>query len=660
MQMLWRAVLVISFLCGSQVAWAGSGQAFFMVTKAWSDGSTGSVEVTLECNTGLPVSQSTFISPGSPVTFVVADFSSGNLDCRLTEAVPAGYAPTYDDGTLSSVECFWSDLIDGASVSCDITNTNRRAAFTVSKTWSDGILDPVLVSLSCNTGLPLEQWFLMSPASGVTFVVTDFEDGVLDCDLTEMVPDGYEASYDDGSTVSAFMCDFNNVNWGSELSCDITNTNVHAEFTVTKEWADGRSDAVLVTIECNTGLPLTNTAAVSPSMGARFMVNDFVSGTLDCRITEAVPPGYEAEYEDGTPSSIECAYSSVNHGARLDCQITNSPLMTTSAAITASKEYSDDNLSPVEVQLDCNSGLPLSQWASVSPGNPVTFVVEDFPGGDLDCELREFAPFGYAPSYDDGDGPVPDGCAFVGLDDGDNRLCEIFNNWVGFSRTAIIARRASGGASDNAAMVQVDCLSGSPLRQSIMLAPGGVASFVVHGFDSGDLDCRVVEWAPNGITPVYDDGSPSRFDCSYEGMSAGQAYFCGIFDLDAFGDEDGDNVLSADDNCPTLPNSQQADFDQDGAGDACDFDADGDGVLDEVDACPFTSPSPYVDPETGCSIAQLCPCEGPMGSGMPWGSRAEYLGCVRDWAGDFLLRGLITFAERQQIIRAAKNSNCGR
>lgn len=54
-------------------------------------------------------------------------------------------------------------------------------------------------------------------------------------------------------------------------------------------------------------------------------------------------------------------------------------------------------------------------------------------------------------------------------------------------------------------------------------------------------------------------------------------------------DEDNDGVLDDSDNCPTVANADQFDFDSDSLGDVCDEDDDNEGVLDDNDRCEGTS-----------------------------------------------------------------------
>ena len=109
-------------------------------------------------------------------------------------------------------------------------------------------------------------------------------------------------------------------------------------------------------------------------------------------------------------------------------------------------------------------------------------------------------------------------------------------------------------------------------------------------------------------------------------------------------DADGDGVPDARDNCPSVANSDQSDSDGDGVGDACDH-------------CPGTADG-LVNSQ-GCSIAQLCPCEGPA-AGQQWEGQTDYLRCIARATRAFRRTGQMSRTESLQLLRRAGRSACGR
>lgn len=82
--------------------------------------------------------------------------------------------------------------------------------------------------------------------------------------------------------------------------------------------------------------------------------------------------------------------------------------------------------------------------------------------------------------------------------------------------------------------------------------------------------------------------SGELFGGAWEPYTPGTAFRLVAAELPPTADLDGDTVPDAIDDCPGVANADQADFDGDGAGDACDPDDDGDAVADEADGCPQT------------------------------------------------------------------------
>jgi hypothetical protein len=123
----------------------------------------------------------------------------------------------------------------------------------------------------------------------------------------------------------------------------------------------------------------------------------------------------------------------------------------------------------------------------------------------------------------------------------------------------------------------------------------------------------------------YEEDSPDTGSADSARPSAGTAFYylvssrnrCGESDLGTTSagalrptgtacplvirDTDGDGLADVDDNCAASPNATQADTDNDGIGNSCDFDADNDGANDVVDCAP-SDPGAFSAPAEVASL----------------------------------------------------------
>jgi|GEM_PF-2962163 len=112
------------------------------------------------------------------------------------------------------------------------------------------------------------------------------------------------------------------------------------------------------------------------------------------------------------------------------------------------------------------------------------------------------------------------------------------------------------------------------------------------------------------VSEIVIDGTLSRanIQANFDGDDnvEYEHLFFGCGDDDEPLDSDQDGIPNSEDNCPNVPNPDQADEDENGVGDACESgsDDDGDGIPNDIDECPDTDPGVEVD-EVGCESIRV-------------------------------------------------------
>jgi hypothetical protein len=284
----------------------------------------------------------------------VAPAQDLDISCNVTGDAAISVAPDLSGGALisagNSASATFSCATDTAGLftatfSCDyVTDSSGEVPVGDTATWD----------LSCEVREPKSE-VAPDPVSGTTLTeradpggsaqfsvmfdetADEGVDGSVDCSLDDgtnfsidtslpaPVPAGGSLTVtvtgtdpNDGSTsvTDTLLCtytDTDNADPGVSVSYPLVlEIGGDASFLVTKTFSDGSIRDVEVAISCNDGFVNADTAIISSDGqdSFRFVVKDFISGSMDCEITEEATPGYESDscsFTAVTPGQYECA-----------------------------------------------------------------------------------------------------------------------------------------------------------------------------------------------------------------------------------------------------------------------------------------------------------------------------------------------------------------
>jgi len=240
---------------GNNYRWFRSGPgtgAPFIIEKIWNQqGDTDGIQVTahLSCTGAVSTQQNVVFTATTDAILFVYDLWSipegQQVDCTITEDVPAGYVATYDcnggdcgDSGEGVDACFYSNVDVNEDRVCTITNRPLPATVTVTKTWvieggNQGFNNRYDIVAECNSrvGVYGGPSGCYNPVDCFA-AVTDEEgsEGSVDYEFTIFKPRYpntacvfWENTYDN-VIESDNGCDGMLVTAAAELECEIVNT----------------------------------------------------------------------------------------------------------------------------------------------------------------------------------------------------------------------------------------------------------------------------------------------------------------------------------------------------------------------------------------------------------------------------------------------------
>ncbi len=384
------------------------------------------------------------------------------------------------DGTYGNDSCFTvsgigTDTVTitrGATPTCkDISHidfftalpTTPTGTFKVTKTFSDGNLAEVSITLDCTLPSTITP---PNPATTVgqmvTFTITGFTDPGTTCTATEGAASaGY--TKDESGCVDVAISD------GGTASCTIVNTLNEATFKVTKTFSDGNPAEVTVELACTSGAIDPPNPATTVGQMHTFTIKGFTDPGTTCSATESgVPPNYVAD-------NSACQDLGISPGVETPCTITNDP-----ATFKVTKTFSDGNLAEVTVLLTCTSG-------TIAPPNPATtvnqiviFTITSFTDPGTTCSASESGvPLVYTTDNS--------ACQDLAISDGAQTPCTITNtlNEATFKVTTTFSDGNPAEVS-----VTLDCIPSATIDPpNPATTVGQMVTFTVSGFTDPGTTC---------------------------------------------------------------------------------------------------------------------------------------------------------------------------
>ena len=233
------------------------------------------------------------------------------------------------EGTASATS--GTDTDPNNNVAVDPTSIEVAAdlvtSFATSVSFTNGDTDSVTATLTCNSGLPLQQSFEISEGSPVNFVVTDlpFTTPGTSCEITiDGVDTAYsvEGSANGGAAAASCVYEVGGFANDGANDCVFTATPMPTTITVESTFIGAEDPSIDTTFE--TTLTCTN---VSPDTGSSFITADTSSGVSPLVVDWYAAPGETASCtavmvpESSAVEGSECAFTFVLGDEEAGCDV---------------------------------------------------------------------------------------------------------------------------------------------------------------------------------------------------------------------------------------------------------------------------------------------------------------------------------------------------